>query len=91
MDFYDYTPAEINDIILSCAKQREYENRTRAVFAWHTAYLTGCAVNSPERFPRTPERHFTWLSGNEPDWKRAKEQMRAYAEANNKKYKGGDE
>ena len=52
------------DIIKSEIRRRENEDRSRAVFAWHTAYLTGLAVNCPRSFPDSPARAFPFIEGS---------------------------
>lgn len=83
-DFWELTPAEIHDITVSRAKQQEQDMRSRAVFAWHSAYLTGVAFNSPREFPRRPEEYFTFLRDAVPAWKRSQQSMARIAAAHNK-------
>ena len=82
MEFYDLTPTEINDIIAAAIKQREDDMRSRAVFAYQTAYLTGLAVRAPASFPRSAAEHFSWLD-NEPAWMKSKRDMARIAADNN--------
>lgn len=82
--FYDLTPVEIYDIIVSAGKRREDELRRAAVMAWNTAYLNGLAVNSPRRFPRSPEQHFEFLKSKETDWRRCRDNMAKIAAVHNK-------
>ncbi|MBP0984605.1 MAG: hypothetical protein J6A19_12850 [Oscillospiraceae bacterium] len=90
--FYDLTPAEISDLTASAVKRRNYEARSRAAFAWHTAYLTGFAVNVPRSFPRSPEQHFRFLAQEDdvPAWKRSQAAMARIAAAHNQHYREGD-
>ena len=86
-ELYDLTPAEIHHVIISSAKRREEEMRSRAAMAWHTAYLTGLAVNAPNKFPRSPDKYFTFLSGKN-DWRAHKARMAEFAERHNRKFGG---
>lgn len=73
------------DIISSEIRRRENEDRSRAVFAWHTAYLTGLAVNCPRSFPDSPARAFPFIEGSTAE-ERSKREMRRFMERHNKKY-----
>lgn len=84
VDFYDLTPTEINDLILAAIKRRESEMKSRAAFAWHTAYLTGLAVRAPKSFPHSAAEHFTWLDST-PAWQRSKQEMAQIAAKHNKR------
>nr|DAT56435.1 MAG TPA: hypothetical protein [Caudoviricetes sp.] len=86
--FYDLTPAELCDLNRSAVKRRTDEARSRAVFAWHTAYLTGLATNAPRSFPQTPERHFGALMQDDtPAWKRSQAAMARIAAVHNQHYR----
>lgn len=84
VDFYDLTPTEMDDLITAAIKRRESEMKSRAVFAWHAAYLTGLAVRVPKAFPRSAAEHFTWLD-DVPAWKRSKQEMAQIAANHNKR------
>lgn len=72
----------------SAVKRRTDEARSRAVFAWHTAYLTGLATNAPRSFPQTPERHFGALMQDDtPAWKRSQAAMARIAAVHNQHYR----
>jgi hypothetical protein len=81
--FPELTPAEMYCLIRSAGKRRELESRNAALIAWHSAHLTGLAVNAPRSFPRTPEEYFPFLRQDIPAWKRAKQQMARIAAAHN--------
>lgn len=87
VEFYDLTPTEINDIIAAAIKRREADMKSRAVFAYQTAYLTGLAVRAPKAFPQSAADHFPWLD-DEPAWKKAKREMARIA-ANHNARRGG--
>lgn len=84
--FYDLTPAEIYDIITATANSRSEDSKRAAIMAWHSAYLTGVAFNSPKDFPRSPERYFAFLREDIPAWKRSRDQMAKIAAVHNQKY-----
>lgn len=84
VDFYDLTPTEIDDLISAAIKRREGEMKSRAAFAWHTAYLTGLAVRAPKSFPCSATEHFTWLD-SAPAWQRSKQEMAKIAAKHNKR------
>lgn len=67
---------------MSAASRRNEELRTRAAMAWHTAYLAGLAVNNPQKFPTSADKHFDFLR-NRLDWRRHKAQMAAIAARHN--------
>ena len=56
--------------------------KSRAVFAYHTAHLTGLAVRATASFPRSAAQHFTSLD-NEPAWMKLKREMARIAADNN--------
>lgn len=87
-DFPELTPAEMYNIIRSAVSKREEGLRSAALNAWHSAYLTGLAVNAPRKFPHTPEEYFPFLRQEIPAWKRAKQQMARIAAAHNQQYEG---
>ena len=86
MDFYDLTPTEINDIITAEIRRHEDDNKSRAVFAYQTALLTGLAVNAPKKFPKSASEHFPWLD-NEPEWIKSKRRMAQFAAQHNMNYR----
>ncbi len=89
MGFYECTPAEMADIIKSEIKRCENEDKSRAVFAWYTAYLTGLAVNCPRSFPDSPVRAFPFIDGVTSE-ERSKREMRMFMQRHNAKLRGRD-
>ena len=69
---------------MSAASRRNDDLRTSAAMAWHTAYLSGLAVNNPQKFPTSADKHFDFLRENKLDWRRHKAQMAAVAAQHNR-------
>ncbi len=88
MQFYDLTPQEIYDLIATQNARTAERSRSSAMFAWHTAYLIGLAVNNPKKFPQTAADHFPWLD-ERPAWVRSKEKMAQFAQRHNAQHGGG--
>lgn len=73
---------------MSAANRRNEELRARAAMAWNTAYLVGLAVNTPQKFPTSADKHFDFLRSGKLDWRRHKAQMAALAARHNKNIGG---